>query len=501
MRTQAVVALVALLASETIAGAYDQQVHVWLSTRAYPDPTKLPVGAEADAAAIQSLRERLWRAGAAAADPDLKRRFLERHPTRQAFDAWVLKQFLALNPDKRIAGLDDTPLPGGSDGAGVYALASRLPDDDERNRDRFRHDERRAVVQGPYGTPLPDDPATLEMGGLTGLSSQAHAHYQLADVPLSDDPEVLKKDPRRFAVPPTVHTFGAAFAEVYTALAVLALDGPAPSARLQLTHAGAAAHHLEDVANQIHAVQVGVYDFFVDAKLDQLLEELRSVGGLLRPRPTFVQIGIDIIANHHTLAEALYQKHLLAPGDPVRTQSESAPPDPAFEAMLRKIPDGCEPGFGRAIAMALAEVSSFEGPQVYAAIRAVADRRFSKVGQHYEAGDDPDAAIRAGADLSRFYELEARGARRAQQALAAWWQRFDRCRAATPEVRARFTTALIKDRLDLLDAAEARWRAWPPTPPARGTIDWWVPAGYALALAAIALMVRRSRRRTRRGRG
>ena len=87
---------------------------------------------------------------------------------------------------------------------------------------------------------------------LTGLSSQAHAHYGLPKLAFSDDPSVLKTEPRRFAIPPTVHTFGADFAESYTMLAALAARLPGGE-RLALTHAGAAAHHIEDVANQIHS--------------------------------------------------------------------------------------------------------------------------------------------------------------------------------------------------------------------------------------------------------
>src|SRR5206468_4039299 len=110
-----------------------------------------------------------------------------------------------------------------------------------------------------------------EMGGLTGLSSQAHAHYGLPKLAFSDEPSVLKNDPRRFAIPPTVHTFGAELADSYGGLAALAVRLPGGE-RLALTHAGAAAHHVEDVANQIHTVQVGLYDFFVSAKVQSIKE-------------------------------------------------------------------------------------------------------------------------------------------------------------------------------------------------------------------------------------
>jgi hypothetical protein len=488
-----VVVALGVLVAEGVAAGYDQKVHAFLSTRAYGGPRAV---ADGDAQkAVDALRERVWHAGAESKDPEVKRRFLARYPTLDKLDAWAWKLFLGLNPDKQIAGLDATALPGGSDGAAVYALASRLPDDDWRNRERFLHDANRKVVDGPYGQPLPADPATLEMGGLTGLSSQAHAHYQLADLKFSDDPEVLKKEPRRFAIPPTVHTFGAAYAEVYTALAVLALKLP-DGERVALTHAGAVAHHIEDVANQIHTVQVGVYDFFVDAKLQSIKEELITVGGLVHSRPTFVSIGIDIIANHHSLAEALYEKHLLLAGDPVRKLTDDASPDPTFESDLGKLPAGCTPGFGRAITQSLADRSSFEGPEVYASIRAVALPKYSKVGNHFETGDDPDAGLRAGADLSGFYALEVRGARRSDQALKAWWQRFEACRAAGPDVEPTFAAWLVKDRLDALDAVEARVKTYQPKPPAVESVNYFVPLGYGFALVVLAWIVRRIRRRT-----
>ena len=480
-----------------VAMGYEQRVHVLLSTRGYGGA---PTVAKADdAAAVRALRERIWHAGAEARDPALKRRFLARYPTLAAFDAWAMKELFALNPERHIAGFDeDVPLPGGGQGAAVYAAASRLPDDDWRNRDRFRHDAHRAVVRDRWGRPLPDDPATLEMGGLTGLSSQAHAHYGLPEIDFSDDPKVLKKDPRRFAIPPTVHTFGADFVDSYGALAVLAARLPGGE-RLALTDAGAAAHHLEDVANQIHTVQVGIYEFFVDAKLQSYKEELLSVGGLLFDRPDFVSIGIDIISNHHVLAEGLYARHLLTPGDPVAAQTASTPPDAAFQRTLDALPAGCAPGFGRAVAEALIDRSSYEGPEVYRAIRSVAQRRWSRAGQHFGEQDDPDAAIRPGADLSRFWALEAIGARRGVQALDAWWKRFAACRTLSADDEQKLAEALVRDRLDALDAAEARARTWTPKPPAAQTKSWGVIAGYLLALALLALLGRRLVRRGRRG--
>lgn len=488
------------------AWGYDASVHAYLSASSYAGPRKLALESPSEAqanrvAAARRLRERLWSL-AAQIDPQLAHRLTTRYGTLEHFDAWEFKRLLGLNPEKMVAGVDDVPLPAAGDGAALFALASRLPDDDERNRDRLRHDASRQVVRDQFGQPLPEDPATLEMGALTGLSSQAHAHYGLPHLAFSDDPQVLKTDPRRFAIPPTVHTFAAEFAEAYTELAVLAALEPGGE-RLALLHAGAAAHHIEDVANQIHTVQVGLYDFFIDAKLESMKEELRSLGGLLRPRPSFVSIGIDIITNHHLLAEALYAKHLLRPGDPVADLTRDTPADPALDARLRPIAAACAPGFGRAITEAVIEVSSPEGPDVYRQMRALAQPRFSRVGVHFHDSDDPDTALRPEVDTRPFQALAARGARRAEQAMAAWWQSYHRCVAPLAITERLFVAALLRDRLDALDVTEARARAFVPKPPERFAPNFWVPGGallLALVMAgSIVVLRRRKQRKLRTG--
>src|SRR5438270_3294771 len=132
---------------------------------------------------------------------------------------------------------------------------------------------------------MPYDPATLDFGSLTSTTSQGHAHYGLVEGPLSDDPEVLKKDPRRFAVPPTAHAWGAELAGIYTDLSLLAASSDLHGREwLAACFAGAAFHHIEDVANQIHTVQVGIYDFFRDAWVQSKLRDLTTLGGVLGPR-------------------------------------------------------------------------------------------------------------------------------------------------------------------------------------------------------------------------
>ena len=472
------------------ASAYDEKVHALLSAHAYGGPEKVAGATDADRAAVKALRERIWHAGAEAKDPEVRRRFLERWPRIEGFDAWSMKHLFALNPEKKVAGFDDdVALPAGEAGRDVFATASRLPDDDQRNRDRFFHDQIRQRKYDQWARPLPEDPATLEMGGLTGLSSQAHAHYGLPHLAFSDEPSVLKTDPRRFAVPPTVHTFGADFAESYTMLAALAARLPGGE-RLALTQAGAAAHHIEDVANQIHTVQVGIYEFFVDAKIQSIKEDLLSAGGLLRARPSFVSIGLDIISNHHVLAESLYAKHVLNPSDPIAARTIA--PLPANSAAGKA---SCAPGFGRAIAEKLIDQSSYEGPKVYAAIRALAQHRYSTAGVHFGDHDDPDAALKPDVDPTAFFDLEVTGARRALVALGDWWASFGACAALDDAAVSAMAEQLVKERLDALDAVEGRSQGYVPKPPDANRRNWWFPIGYVIAIFVVFLLVRRMRRR------
>ncbi len=135
---------------------------------------------------------------------------------------------------------------------------------------------------------------------------------------------------------------------------------------------------------------------------------------------------------------------------------------------------------------------------MYRQIRALAQPRFSRVRVHFQDGDDPDAALLPGVDTRPFQALAARGARRAEQAMAAWWQRYHRC-AATPAVTERlFVAGFLRDHLDALDALEARARAFVPKPPERSALNLWVPGGaliLVIVLAGSMVLLRRRRLR------
>ena len=510
-------ALPLLLAALALpAPAYEEGLHQRIGERALPGdlPRALPAPSAADAAA---LRRAAWRAGASHPDAGVRRRFLARWPDEAAFDDWAWKELLGLTPEARVLGID--AFPAGGDARDLAARAARAPDEDGRNRERFAHAPDRTVRRDPWGRPLPADPAQLHMGGLTGISSQAWAHYGLPRLERSDSPEVLREDPRRFAWPPDAQAFAADQAQIHLdlALAAAALGTPGGEA-LAWVHLGASQHYLADVANQIHTLQA-IFPFFVDAKLQSWKVELQTAGGLLGSRPGFEEIGIGIIQNHHLFLENLWAKRL-------REAVEGRPAHPGVAAGLAALgegaPDleraldarGLDPAgpFARGVAEELMELSSREGAEVYEVARDLARPRLSRARYEMRDGTDPDLELRPSPDparLARFYALQGAGLARAGSALRRETALFRRAVAeAAPSGLDRLRDAALRRRvaegLAALEAREARLAAWTPAPPAAERPSWGAAAATALlaggAAGGLALAVRAVRRRGRRAR-
>ena len=480
--------LIALLSASPAALAYHEAVHARITASVFAsEGATLSPATQADLDAFRAL---FWRT--ASADAGFARRF----PTEASLGAWEFKELCMLDPAARVHGFDLTsdesrPLTRGE----LLQKASRWPDDDERNRHRYLWEERpeasgprpqarsREIVRAPDGTPMPYDPATLDFGSLTGTTSQGHAHYGLVEGPLSDDPEVLKKDPAHFAVPPTAHAYGAEFAQLYTDLALLAANSGLPGGPwLSATFAGAAFHHLEDVANQIHTVQVGIYEFFESAFLQSKLRDAKTLGGLFGTRRSLKQVGLRLIANHHLFSEDLFARHL-----------EAISRDPSFGAAV--------PGeqFGLGLAKALIALSSKEAPQVYrlAWTFSAATLRDGVNGHEFDTGDDPDAYLDSskGPAVTEFYALENRGTARAAQALVLWQKLFDLNRETAAQLVQRELAVLLPYH----QQAAQRRSAYVPTGPERSQIAWGYPVAALLILSGLAAWIaarftRRSRR-------
>lgn len=505
---------VALVAQPALA--YNETLHAALARHAFTSPERaawlaqpLQPPTEADLAGLRGL---FWKTAAAAPDAGLRAKFLERFPTEAALDAWAFKELFMLNPAARVHGFDLTPDEAGPLTRGdLLQRASRWPDDDKRNQDRFARDGNREVLHAPDGSPLPFDPATLDLGALEGSSSQGHAHYGLVKGPLSDDPEVLKKDPAHFAVPPTAHAVGPELAQLYTDLALLAATSGLPSSEwLAATFAGAAFHHIEDVANQIHTVQVGIYDFFEAAFLQSKLRDVKTLGGLLGERKTLKQLGLRLIANHHLFSEDLFAKRFAeaeggkntakAVSSALASLGQDDAECAAHAAEVIALEDG---QFGRGLADAIIDFSSKEGPEVYKlAYQLTAPTLRDGTGHAFDGalGDDADNFLQQGPKtfplLEQFYALELRGLRRATTGLRLWQQRFEAESAGdVAALRARGVQRSFAFLLRYQDeAAKRRAASVPPTSEHEG-IAWGYPIAAAILLAAAAFGLARLRRK------
>lgn len=493
------------------ARAYHEDIHTFIARTALKkaglDGKPGPIAPGAPAALRAALDAH------ARASPELKAEWARRFPTPAAFDAWAEKELLLLEPSAKVFGIDRFAAPPATL-LELLTQGSREPDDDWRNRERKGYDDKRQPLVDAQGKPVPADPALLNMGRLGALSSQAHAHYGLAQVQFSEDPEVLKQEPRRFAVAAgypkgPIMTLAAEMAQTHLDLSLLAALVPeGGGAELAWYHAGQGMHYTEDVSNQIHTVQVGLYDFFVDAFMARLQMGLLSGGGYLGPMRSLASIGIDILTNHHTLSEGLTRKRvveaLAGKGTPEAQKLVAAPGEDDFQ-LSKHLDQGLNLGpapergeFALAITRALIDASSREGADVYRTTRAIAIPRMRKEGQHFEDNDDPDAFVvppspenqRAYAD---YFALQERAFRRAGTALRFWVALENKALLdiKTEEQRAALRTVvmdrLLKRQLAALTQAEARRADYLKDPPKESSAPERMPAILAVEIAVPAL--------------
>jgi hypothetical protein len=514
----------ALLYAPTAALAYDEEVHTFLVRAGLNDPSldvSLPPIAPEAASVVRAAIDHFVRTSTDAA---LVAEWTRRYP--ESFDAWAEKELLLMAPQANVFGIDRLPERTGTIRETIE-LGARQPDDDYRNRDRYAYDRDRRKMLDAAKNEVPADPALLNMGKLGALSSQAHAHYGLAEVEFSAETEVLKSEPRRFAVASgypkgPVLTLAKEMAQAHLDLALLAaLEG---HAALSWLHTGQAFHYLQDVTNQIHTVQVGIFDFFVDATIQQLLMSFRTGGGYLGELRTMPSIGIDILTNHHVLSEALVKKRvvdaLAGKTTPEGAKLIEAPKsdDPTFKAALDTAlePFGARAyaeEFGWLLTRATIEASSHEAAGVYAATRAIALPRYRKAGVLFDDKiEDPDQSIIAATDrdqaaYTELFTLQTRGFQRAGTAMRVWLAAHRSALAAIEDESERtrlrnvVIERLVKRQLRLLAESETRRRDYLATPPAPVTgpvrMPWVLAVEIFLLLSFLFLVRRLLRRRTR----
>ncbi len=514
--------ITALLAAPTAALAYGIWIHSivpvealkdFKSAAAVPAIRTQTVNGAADA---DLSRFRLWFYGRAAAitDPALRAAFLKRYPTAVAFDANAFKIFLMTNPEAKVLGVDSfaavyrarsradaalDPTPPYASGqkvtiATALEMGSVFPDIDRRNQDRLFRGPNGQVVLTAHGDTVPMDPMTLNWGRLTGLSSQAHAHIGLNHEPHSSNSSVLSVTPWNFVIAigyPTdsVESYAEANAQMYTDLAYIALlSGQPGSEMLSYLYGGNAMHYIADVGNQIHTLQAGIEQFYSDATFDYWWGRLKTVFGLLGSTPSRNSIGLDILTNHHTLSEKLFQVELqrawrfdsLGRPDSIPVSMRGAlvglrTGDPMFKrvldaAILRNAQKSWYPPIGSLIASTLIDSSFEEGAEIYRLIREIAVPELHKAGVVVDFDTIPDAKVwdyirplsdpKIQAALDTFNVDEGHGLARVHDAVSWWWDRMMYYRATSASDKGRLIDGLVarmvRDRLIYLNAADER---------------------------------------------
>ncbi len=518
-------ALAAAVPSRT-AAPYSVDVHEWMTERALPDSAWLRQGGPNDLTLqdLDAFRQWLWGRASTLTDVAVRTRFLARFPTVERFTARAFRELLAFNGNSgtasRVEGIDALPAGAPRTPRDLLRVGSSAPDRDGRNRNRFAVDAASGQPQkDTEGRFVPADPATLNLGKPEGLSSQAHAHYGLLEEGLSDDVDVLKSNPERFAIRAgfadgPVLSLAADMMELHSSLALLSLLGGGHGARaLAVSFVGQGFHYLQDVGNQIHTVQVGLYEFFRDAKLQYWWRALITAGGYLAPLQSFSSVGVDILSNHHLLIEQLGRARLKeAQAGGAKSAAFQAAvdalgsDDAAFASRLDQALQAprARGEVGRPITRALIAASAPEGPELYRAMRDLGCGRLRLYGFKLPEAEnelkDPDALVCGAADadgarrLEELYALEGRGFARVATAM----RRTDRelaAVAADPDREALtndLLTRFVRERLDLLDAGEARRAAYlaalPPASfgPTRD-VAWLI--GELVVLLALAVFV------------
>ncbi len=521
----------------TAAHAFSVNTHRFITERALRG--KMPPGFMSGLPEASLIEFWTW-FGEASSNDELKSddldgwRFRQHFPVPKAFAATSIRAYLGLNYDikKRIHALDTTDGLAAAERVDAHVQASAWPDLDGRNQNRILLTPRGEPIHLKNGHLVPFDPMTLNMGEMTGLSSQAHAHYQLvADKP-SSEVEVLQKEPWNFVIavgwPGPVQTYAAWMAQMHLDMATLAefwghMRRTSASEPIQVGWLGAGLHYVEDAAGPLHTVQVGSYELFKRAKLAYWAEAIKTCGGYCGTLPTFTKIGLGYLHNHHLMAEAwleeqVYNASAGKPAHPeiVKAWAAMGDDDPELIAALgdkmKPYMDGpTKPApwkDGRGLATVLVEteakVASRDGAALYEAALLAGSATLTSLdtelpddsGWRKEyLGDVNDPKVKAAIDTMA--RIQAKSLRRAATAVRIY---YDALNTASIDGAGR---RLRRACLDNLEAAEKRREKYAENPPpdaVQMTKEPWFLVGdivaFLLGLALLRLLIRRLDRRS-----
>jgi hypothetical protein len=287
----------------------------------------------------------------------------------------------------------------------------------------------------------------------------------------------------------SVESYAEANAQLYTDLSYLAMLGGGSGAdMLSDLYAGNAMHYITDVGNPIHTLQAGIERFYTDATMQYWMNRFTTLFGLFGTTPSRNSIGLDILTNHHTLSEKLFQVELqqawrldsLGKRDSISASMRGVLDalrngDPMFKRVL----DGAVisnaakywyPPYGSLIASTVIDSSYQDGATIYRLIREIAVPRLHKLGVAINFDTIPDAKawdyvqdrsdpqIRAAIDTFNIYQ--GKGLARVHDALTSWWDRYIITGRTLPKDRSALIDGLLKrvlrSQLNYLNAADAR---------------------------------------------
>ena len=285
--------VLAVMAAQAGAAGYPIVIHDRLPDVLLREPSVQVRAAIPNEAGLDRFRARFYDLAVRSARADLRERFVRRYPKPADFTAQAFKEFFGMTAVHAALGFDPYanvesarnphgPVRGGQERSVLewIRIGSIYPDIDRRDQDRWWVIDGQ-VQRAADGQRIPFDPVVLNMGGVEGLTGQAHAHYGLNRDPKSDDPAVLKTRPADFAVragfpQAPVLTFAPERAQAYADLGLIARHLKEPA--LAALFAGNAFHYLGDSSNQIHTLQVGIYEFFRDATIEAWKRKLLTLG-------------------------------------------------------------------------------------------------------------------------------------------------------------------------------------------------------------------------------
>jgi hypothetical protein len=518
------------------AHAHDAIIHELLPSRSLVmDPAlRTEVLSEVGEADLAAFRTWLVEAFRTHATESSRVDLLRRWPTSESLDLPALKRLMGMDEGKPVTGLDHvTGLPGPA--LEVLDRAAAHPDRDGRNRDRLARGPDGNPLRLADGRPVPADPAVLNLGQATGPSSQDLAHRALWDgAPLSPDPQVLKVEPRRYAVPygwpqGPVLGLGREHAQLHYDLAVLAhLQGTPASRSLAYLLVGHALHYVADAGNPVQTIQAGLSDFLLAAQFGVLSRSLRTLGGYLGDLRPLSSVAADILHNHRQVSQALTLKRIqeALAGKPTPEAVQSILPalvqdDKTFKselemAVAQVVAKADKKGRAPLVSVIvgrLVDRSSRQAPEVYRHVAGVLHPRFSTYGVLFDPDkDDPDQALgdlsgpQAKAHLDSLYWTQAKAFSALGTSIRLVWARFRADTAVAREddraVRvASFAGPLLAARLAALAAEEGRVQQFLAAPPEKPQPTVKRPAFLVLVVLTpvvcvlgVALLVRRSRR-------